>query len=106
MRQAIYFKRGDDAPVETYFTTLFVITEWERIENRRLGDGRGFGATEIAWCLWFILKLKGEDVGDDARAWREMLHHQHPDWIITEGRDMTDPNPTGGDHSEENSPNS
>ena len=44
MRQAIYFKRGEDAPVETYFTTLFVITEWERLENRRLGDGKGFGA--------------------------------------------------------------
>lgn len=98
MRQAIYFKRSEDAPVETYFTTLFVITEWERLENRRLGDGKGFGATELSVCLWIILKMKGEDVGSSWREWLQANDH----FQIVAGVDMTDPNPTDGDHSDEN----
>lgn len=97
MRQAIYVKRHADAPVETYFTTLFVITEWERIERRRLGDGLGFGLTELTVCLWVILKLKGEEVGESWRDWAR----ENSDLEIVQGVDMTDPNPTPGDHSDE-----
>ena len=91
MKIAINLKRTEDAPIETYYTNLFVITEWERLENRRVTDGRGVGASELACWLWIILKIKGEDVGS---SWREWLQ-TNPDFQIVEGADMTDPNPTG-----------
>jgi hypothetical protein len=87
----INLKRNEEALVETYYTNLFVICEWERLEGRRVTDGRGVGASELSCWLWIILKLKGEDVGAN---WREWLQ-ANPDYMIVEGTDLTDPNPTG-----------
>jgi hypothetical protein len=40
-----------------YITTnLFTITEWERQERRKLSDGLGFGASDMAFWAHFLLK--------------------------------------------------
>ena len=82
-------RKGDGENIETVFTNLFVITEWERIENRRASDGRGFGMTEVTVWAYFVLKLRGEKLPD---TWREWVK-ENPEMIIT-SEDKTDINPT------------
>lgn len=70
-------------------TNLFVIAEWERTENRRVSDGRGIGASDLACWVHTLLTLKGEKL---PATWREWLK-ENPDVEIT-AVDGTDPNPT------------
>ena len=74
---------------EQLFTNLFVIAEWERLENRRVSDGRGIGASDLACWVHTLLTIKGEKL---PASWREWLK-QNPDVEIA-AEDATDPNPT------------
>ena len=74
---------------EKLSTNLFVIAEWERLENRRVSDGRGIGASDLACWVHTLLVIKGEKV---PATWREWLK-QNPDVEIA-AEDATDPNPT------------
>jgi len=81
-------KRGDT--VETITTTMFVIAEWERIENRRFSDGRGIGMRDLGCWAHILLKVKGEKLPESYMQWLE----ENPDMEITDHKDVTDPNPT------------
>jgi hypothetical protein len=74
---------------EQLSTNLFVIAEWERLENRRVSDGRGIGASDLACWVHTLLTIKGEKL---PASWREWLK-QNPDVEIA-AEDATDPNPT------------
>lgn len=74
---------------EQLSTNLFVIAEWERLENRRVSDGRGIGASDLACWVHTLLTIKGEKL---PATWREWLK-QNPDVEIA-AEDATDPNPT------------
>lgn len=75
---------------EQLSTNLFVIAEWERLENRRVSDGRGIGASDLACWVHTLLVIKGEKL---PATWREWLK-ENPDVEIA-AEDATDPNPTG-----------
>ena len=84
---------------EQLSTNLFVIAEWERLENRRVSDGRGIGASDLACWVHTLLVIKGEKL---PATWREWLK-QNPDVEIGV-EDSTDPNPTDA-ATGDNSPN-
>jgi hypothetical protein len=88
-----------DNKEEILYTSLFVIAEWERKENRRASDGRGIGASEFGCWAHTILTLKGETL---PASWLEWLK-QNPDMTIA-GEDVTNPNPTDA-ATGDNSPN-
>jgi hypothetical protein len=68
-----------------------LVTEWERLERRNIQQ---LSASPLYsdYCCWMhtILKLKGEQVGDN---WREWIS-KNPDIDILPVLDETDPNPT------------
>ena len=80
-------------------TNLFVIAEWERLENRRVSDGRGIGASDMACWAYIMLGIKGETL---PATWREWLK-ANPDVEIGV-EDATDVNPTDA-ATGDNSPN-
>jgi hypothetical protein len=47
--------RGDKKELLT--TNLFAISEWERLENRRVSDGRGIGASDMACWAYIMLGI-------------------------------------------------
>lgn len=78
-----------ETPIEVT-TNLLCVTEWERTENRKLSDGRGVGAGDMACWAFNMLKQSGRAIKQtDWRAWVA----DNPDMEI-EGVDHTDPNPT------------
>ena len=81
-------KPGDE-PVEV-MTNLLCVTEWERVENRKISDGRGVGMSDMVAWAFLMLKQSGRLIKET--TWREWLQN-NPDMEI-EGVDMTDPNPT------------
>ena len=87
MKIKLTLTRGDKK--ETLITNLFAIAEWERLENRRVSDGRGIGASDLACWVHTLLVIKGEKL---PATWREWLK-QNPNMDI-EAVDTTDPNPT------------
>ena len=78
-----------DGKEEFLWTNLWSIAEWERLENRRVSDGRGIGASDLACWVHTLLVIKGEKL---PATWREWLK-QNPDVEIA-AEDATDPNPT------------
>ena len=34
----------------TMTTNMFVVCEWEKLENRKVSDGKGIGYSDIACC--------------------------------------------------------
>jgi hypothetical protein len=72
-------------------TTLFVIAEWERTENRKVTDGRGIGVTDMACWAYTLCKMAGDPV---PATWQEWLQ-KYPD-IEIDLVDQTNPNPTVG----------
>lgn len=48
---------------------MFVITEWESLENRKISDGRGMGFSDM--CCWahIILKLSGAKMPPTWKQW-------------------------------------
>ena len=87
MKIKLSLTRGE--VTEQLSTNLFVIAEWERLENRRVSDGRGIGASDLACWVHTLLVIKGEKL---PATWREWLK-QNPDVEIA-AEDATYPNPT------------
>jgi hypothetical protein len=77
-------------PVEVT-TNLLCIAEWERVEGRKISDGRGVGIGDMVAWAFFMLKQSGRLMPQ--ATWREWLE-QNPTMEI-EAVDQTDPNPTG-----------
>ena len=77
MKIKLQLKRTPDSAPEYYYTNLFVVTEWERLERRNIQQ-LSTSPLYSDYCCWMhtILKIKGEQVGDNYRDWE------------------TDPNPT------------
>jgi hypothetical protein len=76
-------------------TNLFAITEWERTERRKISDGLGIGISDMACWAHTLLKLTDPSL---PATWREWIA-QNPDMEIEVIGDVTDVNPTVGDHS-------
>jgi len=89
MRLRLRITQPDKPAVEVY-TNLLCITEWERVENRKMSDGRGIGLGDMACWAFNMLKQSGKPPKEE--TWREWVAN-NPETQI-EGVDMTDPNPT------------
>jgi hypothetical protein len=89
LRLKIDLQDGTEARVLN--TNLFVIAEWERLEGRKISDGRGIGVSDMACWAHMLCKLAGDKV---PATWQEWLK-QHPD-VDIEVEDQTNPNPTEG----------
>jgi len=89
MRMKLFFTLTPDGPIQVLWTSLFVIATWEQTENRRMSDGRGIGATELACWAYLILKLRGDKMPETFMKWLE----ENPDVDVTM-EDRTDVNPT------------
>jgi len=85
-----------DTPIEVT-TNLLCITEWERIEGRKISDGRGVGMGDMVAWAFFMFK---QQVPMKETKWQEWLQN-NPDMEI-EGVDQTDPNPTEAAHTAAN----
>lgn len=81
----------DGRGVREMTTTLFVIAEWERNENRKVTDGRGIGVSDMASWAYTLCKIAGDAVPP---TWQEWLQ-KYPDMEI-DLVDQTNPNPTDG----------
>ena len=44
----------------TMTTNMFVVCEWEKLENRKVSDGKGIGYSDIACWAYHLCKLAGE----------------------------------------------
>ena len=97
MKIKLSLTRGE--VTEQLSTNLFVIAEWERLENRRVSDGRGIGASDLACWVHTLLVIKGEKL---PATWREWLKANQDIEIGVE--DSTDVNPTDA-ATGDNSPN-
>jgi hypothetical protein len=86
-----------DQPVEV-ITNLLCIAEWERIENRKLSDGKGVGASDLVAWAYNMFKQSGRLMPE--ATWREWLT-KNPDMDI-DTVDLTNPNPTEAAATAEN----
>jgi hypothetical protein len=89
MKVKISVDLGNGKGAKEYTTNMFVICEWERLENRKVSDGRGIGYSDIACWAHTLLNIKGEKVPS---TWREWVK-ENPDMDI-HAVDETNPNPT------------
>ena len=91
MKIKLQLKRTPDSAPEFYYTNLFVSTEWERITGRNVQQM--VNAPQVSdYCVWMftILKMKGEQIGDNWRDWVKSM----PEMDIQPVLDETNPNPT------------
>ena len=58
-----------DGKEEFLWTNLWSIAEWERLENRRVSDGRGIGVSDYCCWAYSLLALKGETLPPTWRQW-------------------------------------
>ena len=89
MKVKISVDLGDGKGAKEYTTNMFVVCEWERVENRKVSDGRGIGYSDLACWAHTILSLKGDKVPS---TWREWVK-DNPNMDI-HAVDETNPNPT------------
>jgi hypothetical protein len=87
----------DGRGTRTMTTNMFVVCEWEKLENRKVSDGKGIGYSDIACWAYHLCKLAGDSVPD---TWREWVK-QHPNMDLT-SVDETNPNPTALALTEDN----
>ena len=73
-------------PVELV-TNMYVVCEWEKLENRKVSDGKGIGYSDLVCWAYHLLKLAGEKLPPTYRDWVK----QNPNMTI-EAVDETDPN--------------
>jgi hypothetical protein len=65
MKIKLQLKRTPDSAPEYYYTNLFVVTEWERLERRNIQQLSANPLySDYACWMHTILKIKGEQVGD------------------------------------------
>ncbi len=75
-------------PVELV-TNMYVVCEWEKLENRKVSDGKGIGYTDLVCWAYNLLKLSGQKMPATYRDWVK----ENPNMTI-EAIDETDPNHT------------
>jgi hypothetical protein len=90
MKIKIKVDMNDGTPAFELTTNLFIICEWERIENRRTSDGKGVGHSDLCCWAYLILQMRGDTLPNDWRKWVKA----NPNMDIT-GADETVGNPTG-----------
>jgi hypothetical protein len=88
---------NENTPPRDVTTNLLVISEWEKSENRKVSDGRGIGIMDMVFWAHFMLKRSNYKMEATPKLWLEA----NPDMEI-ETVDMTNPNLTGGELTENN----
>jgi|TARA_R110000823_G_scaffold312383_1_gene438997 hypothetical protein len=89
-----------DDKEEFLWTNLWCIAEWERIENRRVSDGRNIGVSDYCCWAYLLLELKGETL---PATWRQWLK-ENPAMECEPAGEEEIPNPTDA-ATGDNSPN-
>lgn len=74
----------------TMRTNMLSTVEWEKTENRRLQDGKGFGYSDLCCMAYVLCKLAGDKVPG---TWREWVA-EHPDMEINAVQEVADDTPT------------
>ena len=90
MKIKIKVEMNDGTPAVELTTNLFVVCEWERIENRKVADGKGIGYSDLCCWAYLIFQMRGDTLPADWRKWVKA----NPTMEIS-GVDETVGNPTG-----------
>jgi len=90
MKIKIKVEMNDGTPAVELTTNLFVVCEWERIENRKVSDGKGIGYSDLCCWAYLIFQMRGDTLPGDWRKWVKA----NPTMEIS-GVDETVGNPTG-----------
>ncbi len=90
MKIKIKVEMNDGTPAVELTTNLFVVCEWERIENRKVADGKGIGYSDLCCWAYLIFQMRGDTMPADWRKWVKA----NPTMEIS-GVDETVGNPTG-----------
>jgi len=90
MKIKIKVEMNDGTPAVELTTNLFVVCEWERIENRKVADGKGIGYSDLCCWAFLIFQMRGDTMPADWRKWVKA----NPTMEIS-GVDETVGNPTG-----------
>ena len=90
MKIKIKVEMNDGTPPVALTTNLFVVCEWERIENRKVADGKGIGYSDLCCWAFLILQMRGDSLPADWRKWVKA----NPTMEVS-GVDETVGNPTG-----------
>jgi hypothetical protein len=95
MKFKIKLTMGDGTPERILVTNMFVICEWERLENKSVQDTIRY-SDMVCWA-WLLCKLAGDKVPDTWRKWLSA----NPDLECTAVADEN-PNLTGLELTEGN----
>jgi len=90
MKVKIKVELHDGTPAVELTTNLFIVCEWERIENRKVADGKGIGYSDLCCWAYLIFQMRGDTMPGDWRKWVKA----NPTMEIS-GVDETVGNPTG-----------
>jgi len=90
MKIKIKVEMNDGTLAVELTTNLFVVCEWERIENRKVADGKGIGYSDLCCWAFLIFQMRGDTMPADWRKWVKA----NPTMEIS-GVDETVGNPTG-----------
>ena len=90
MKVKIKVELNDGTPAIELTTNLFIVCEWERIENRKVADGKGIGYSDLCCWAYLIFQMRGDTLPADWRKWVKA----NPTMEIS-GVDETVGNPTG-----------
>ena len=90
MKIKIKVEINDGTPAVELTTNLFVVCEWERLENRKVADGKGIGYSDLCCWAYLIFQMRGDTLPADWRKWVKA----NPTMEIS-GVDETVGNPTG-----------
>ena len=69
MKVKIKVELNDGTPPVELTTNLFVVCEWERIENRKVADGKGIGYSDLCCWAYLMLQMRGDTLPADWRKW-------------------------------------
>jgi len=75
-------------PVELV-TNMYVVCEWEKLENRKVSDGKGIGYSDLCCWAYLIMQVRGDSLPASWRQWVKA----NPDMEVA-AIDETNPNPT------------
>ena len=90
MKVKIKVELNDGTPAIELTTNLFIVCEWERLENRKVADGKGIGYSDLCCWAYLIFQMRGDTLPADWRKWVKA----NPTMEIS-GVDETVGNPTG-----------
>jgi len=89
MRVKLKVEYNNGTPAVELTTNMYVVCEWEKLENRKVSDGKGIGYSDLCCWAYLILQVRGDTLPDTWRKWVKA----NPDLEIN-AVDQTDPNPT------------